>query len=330
MSVDINTRIIGTGKYKAEGVLTNHDLEKMVDTSDQWITERTGISERRIAPKDVATSDMAAGAVKEALDMAGKKPDDIDMIICGTVTGDMPLPSTAAMIQKKIGASNMCPAFDVSAACAGFIYGLSVADAFIKTGKAKTVAIVGTEMLTRFMDFEDRNTCVLFGDGAGAVIATADQSDRGILSTHLYTDSSLTAALQIPGGGSLEPASAETIANRRHFIQMEGREVFKVAVKYLSDAAETAVKANGYSVDDVNVVSAHQANMRILSAVSKRVNIPLEKFALNLKYYGNTSSASIPISLDEAVREGKVSENDLVLMIALGGGISWGSALIKW
>lgn len=330
MSGHINTRIIGTGKYKAAGVLTNHDLEKMVDTSDQWITDRTGISERRIAPKDIATSDMAAGAIKEALEMAELSADDLDMIICGTVTGDMPLPSTAAMIQQKIGATNMCPSFDVSAACAGFIYGLSVADAFIKTGKAKNVAVVGTEMLTRFMDFEDRNTCVLFGDGAGAVIVTGDSTGRGILSTHLYTDSSLTGALQIPGGGSLEPASPETLANKRHYIRMEGREVFKVAVKYLSEAAETAIASNGFTVNDVDVVSAHQANMRILSAVSKRVNIPLEKFALNLKYYGNTSSASIPISLDEVVRAGKVKDNDLVLMIALGGGISWGSALIKW
>ena len=330
MSANLTTRIIGTGKYKADGVLTNHDLEKMVDTSDQWITERTGISERRVASKDIVTSDMAAEAVKSALEMAGRKADDLDMIVCGTVTGDMPLPATAAVVQKKIGASNLCAAFDVSAACAGFIYGLSVADAFIKTGKAKTVAVIGAEMLTRFMNFEDRNTCVLFGDGAGAVIVEADHTDRGILSTHLFTDSSFTDALQIPGGGSLYPASEASIAAKRHFIQMEGREVFKVAVKNLSEAAEIAVKSNGYSVDDVDVVAAHQANMRILSAVSKRVNIPLEKFALNLKYYGNTSSASIPISLDEAVRDGKVSDDNLVLMIALGGGISWGSALIKW
>lgn len=330
MIADIKTRIIGTGKYRAEGVLTNFDLEKMVDTSDEWITERTGISERRIASNEIATSDMAAEAVKAALQMAGKTANDLDMIICGTVTGDMPLPATAALIQKKIGATNFCASFDVSAACAGFIYGLSVADSFIKTGKARTVAVVGAEMLSRFMDFKDRNTCVLFGDGAGAVIVTGDSSDRGIMSTHLFTDSAFTGALKIPGGGSRHPASPESVASGQHFIQMEGREVFKVAVKNLSDAAETAVRTNGYTVDDVDVVAAHQANMRILSAVSKRVKIPLEKFALNLKYYGNTSSASIPISLDEAVRDGKVKDNDLVLMIALGGGISWGSALIKW
>ena len=330
MSAQIKTRIVGTGKFRAADVLTNHDLEKMVDTNDTWIVERTGIRERRIARPPVSTSDMASGALKEALEMAGVAPNDLDMIICGTVTPDMPLPATAAYVQKKIGASNHCAAFDLSAACAGFIFGLGVADAFIRSGQAKTVAVIGVEILSRFMDWDDRNTCVLFGDGAGAVVVTADSGGRGILSTHLYTDSAHTEILQIPGGGSVEPASAESVANKRHCIQMEGREVFKVAVRYLSDAAETALKANGKSADDVNLVSAHQANMRILSAVSKRVNIPIEKFALNLEWYGNTSSASIPISLDEAVRDGRLSENDLVLMIALGGGISWGSALIQW
>jgi 3-oxoacyl-[acyl-carrier-protein] synthase III len=326
----IQSRIIGTGKYKAESVLTNHDLEKMVDTSDTWIIERTGIRERRIASPGTVSSDMATVALQSALEMAEKQPDDLDMIICGTVTPDMPLPATAAFIQHRIGASTMCPAFDVSAACAGFIYGLSVADAFIRSGKIKTAAVIGVEMLSRFTDYTDRNTCVLFGDGAGAVVVTADTAGQGILSTHLFTDGSLTDILQIPGGGSREPASEETIAGRRHCIRMEGQEVFKTAVRYLSDAAETALKANAMTADDVQLVSAHQANMRILNAVSRRVQIPMEKFALNLEHYGNTSSASIPISLDEAVRAGRVSSGDIVLMIALGGGISWGSALIRW
>ncbi len=311
-------------------MLTNHDLEKMVDTNDTWIRERTGIRERRIALPGVYTSTMASAALKEALDAAGMQPGALDMIICGTVTPDMPLPATAAFVQRQIGASGNCPSFDISAACAGFIYGLSIADAFIRTGKIRTAAVIGTEMLTRFMDFEDRNTCVLFGDGAGAVVVTADHDGRGILSTHLFTDGSLTDILQIPGGGSKEPASAETVAQKRHCIQMEGREVFKVAVRYLSEAAETALSTNGKKPEDVQLVAAHQANMRILSAVSKRVSIPIERFALNLESYGNTSSASIPISLDEAVRAGRVNDNDLVLMIALGGGISWGSALIRW
>jgi len=330
MSSVIHTRIAGTGKYRADGVLTNHDLEKMVDTNDTWIRERTGIRERRIALPGVYTSTMASAALKEALDAAGMQPGALDMIICGTVTPDMPLPATAAFVQRQIGASGNCPSFDISAACAGFIYGLSIADAFIRTGKIRTAAVIGTEMLTRFMDFEDRNTCVLFGDGAGAVVVTADHDGRGILSTHLFTDGSLTDILQIPGGGSKEPASAETVAQKRHCIQMEGREVFKVAVRYLSEAAETALSTNGKKPEDVQLVAAHQANMRILSAVSKRVSIPIERFALNLESYGNTSSASIPISLDEAVRAGRVNDNDLVLMIALGGGISWGSALIRW
>ena len=311
-------------------MLTNHDLEKMVDTNDTWIRERTGIRERRIALPGVYTSTMASAALKEALDAAGMQPGALDMIICGTVTPDMPLPATAAFVQRQIGASGNCPSFDISAACAGFIYGLSIADAFIRTGKIRTAAVIGTEMLTRFMDFEDRNTSVLFGDGAGAVVVTADHDGRGILSTHLFTDGSLTDILQIPGGGSKEPASAETVAQKRHCIQMEGREVFKVAVRYLSEAAETALSTNGKKPEDVQLVAAHQANMRILSAVSKRVSIPIERFALNLESYGNTSSASIPISLDEAVRAGRVNDNDLVLMIALGGGISWGSALIRW
>ncbi|MBN2801844.1 MAG: ketoacyl-ACP synthase III [Deltaproteobacteria bacterium] len=330
MNSNITSRIIGTGKYKAPGVLTNHDLEKMVDTNDQWIRERTGIIERRIAPSDILTSDMATVALKEALEMAGKSPNDLDMIICGTVTPDVPLPATAAFVQKKIGASNMCPSFDISAACAGFIFGLSIADNFIKTGKAKTVAVIGVEMLTRFMNFEDRNTCVLFGDGAGATVLTADTTGKGILSTHTYTDGSLTGLLEIPGGGSKYPPSAQTIANKLHYITMEGRETFKVAVKNLSEAAETALSFNGYTSDDVGVVAAHQANMRILTSVSNRVKIPMEKFAITIDRYGNTSSASIPISLDEAVRGGRVNDDDLILMIALGGGISWGSALVKW
>jgi 3-oxoacyl-[acyl-carrier-protein] synthase-3 len=333
VSLNTRSRIIGTGGYKAENVLTNLDLENLdsIDTNDQWIVERTGIKERRVAPSSVQTSDMAVGALKEAIEMAGIQPNDLDMIICGTVTGDMPLPATAAFVQKKIGATNNCPAFDISAACAGFIYGLSIADSCIRNGQAKTVAVIGTEMLTRFLDWTDRNTCVLFGDGAGAVILQAEtEQDRGILSTHLFTDSAFTDILQIPGGGSKQPPTADTIASKAHCIQMEGREVYRVAVRYLSEAAELALEANGFSGPDVNIVTAHQANIRILQSVAKKVRIPIENFALNIDKYGNTSSASIPISLNEAVRAGRVKENDLMLMIALGGGISYGSALIRW
>ena len=330
MTSEMRSRIIGTGKYQAQRILSNADLEKLVDTSDEWIRERTGIRERRLATEDVASSDMAAHALQEALQMAGKQPNDLDMIICGTVTPDRMLPATAAYVQKKIGASNHCASFDLSAACAGFIYGLSAADAYIKSGKAKTVAVIGTELLSRFMDWGDRNTCILFGDGAGAVVLTADTADRGILSTHQYTNAELTELLKIPAGGSLQPASTETVAANQHCIQMEGREVFRYAVRYLSSAAMTAVETNGKTPDDVNLVVAHQANLRILEGVSQRGKIPMERFVLNLEYYGNTSSASIPIALDEANRAGRIREDDILLMLALGGGISWGSALIKW
>jgi 3-oxoacyl-[acyl-carrier-protein] synthase III len=330
MSVQLRTRIIGTGSYRAEGVLTNFDLEKMVDTSDDWIVERTGIRERRVAGKDVTTSDMAAAALSRALEMAGKTANDLDMIICGTVTPDRPLPATAAYVQKKIGATNHCASFDLAAACAGFLYGLSIADSFIRTGKARTVGVIGVELLSRVLDFRDRNTCVLFGDGAGAVVVTGEESDEGVLSTHLFTDGSLTELLIIPAGGSRLPTTPETVAARQHYVSMEGKEVFRFAVRYLSQAAELALSYNGLKADDVKVVVAHQANLRILDAVSKRVKIPLDRFILNIERYGNTSSASIPIALDEAVRDGRVRRGDTMLMIALGGGISWGSALVKW
>jgi len=330
MEPKVHTRIVGTGSYKAAGVLTNADLERMVDTSDEWIIERTGIKERRVAPRDVVTSDMATHALRQALEMAGRSANDLDLIICGTVTPDRPLPATAAYIQRKIGAGNHCPSFDLAAACAGFLYGLSIADAFIRIGKARTVGVVGVELLSRVLNFEDRNTCVLFGDGAGAVIVTRDEGGPGILSTHIFTDGSLTESLFIPAGGSHRPASHETVDEGLHFVQMEGKEVFKHAVRYLSQAAELALETNGCGPDDVDVVVAHQANMRILDAVSKRVKIPLQKFVLNIEHYGNTSSASIPIALDEAVRSGRVATGNTMLMIALGGGISWGSALLKW
>lgn len=330
MDSQTRTRIVGTGSYRAKGVMTNADLEKLVDTSNEWIVERTGIRERRVAEEGVTTSDMAAHALSQALEMAGKVPDDLGMIICGTVTPDRPLPATAAYVQKKLGASNHCASFDLAAACAGFLYGLSIADAFIKIGKARTVGVIGVELLSRVLDFQDRNTCVLFGDGAGAVVVTGNDTDSGILSTHTFTDGALTESLIIPAGGSRIPTSAETVEERLHYVRMEGKEVFKYAVRYLSSAAQLALKTNDCGPDDVDVVVAHQANMRILDAVSRRVKIPLEKFVLNIEHYGNTSSASIPIALDEGVRTGRVKEGDTMLMIALGGGISWGSALLRW
>jgi 3-oxoacyl-[acyl-carrier-protein] synthase-3 len=330
MRNQLRTRILGTGSYVAEGVLTNFDLEKMVDTSNDWIVERTGIRERRVAAEGVNTSDMASHALSQAIEMAGVCPDDLDMIICGTVTGDRPLPATAAYVQQKIGASNHCASFDLAAACAGFLYGLSIADSFVRTGKARYVGIVGVELLSRVLNYEDRNTCVLFGDGAGAVVVGADTGGRGVLSTHIFTDGSLTEILQIPAGGSARPTTVETVAAKQHYVQMAGREVYRYAVKYLSTAARLALDENGLAATDVTRVVAHQANMRILAAVSQRVGIPMDRFVLNIERFGNTSSASIPIALDEAVRGGLIEEKAVILMIALGGGISWGSALLRW
>jgi 3-oxoacyl-[acyl-carrier-protein] synthase-3 len=330
MTTSLRTRIIGTGHFLSEEILTNFDLEKMVDTSDEWIVERTGIRERRIAPKGIATSDMGTAALKNAMEMAGIGPNDLDMIICGTVTPDHPLPATATLIQTKIGATNHCAAFDISAACAGFLFALNIADSFIRQGFAKYIGVIGSEVLTRMVDFEDRTTCVLFGDGAGAVVVTGDTTGKGVLSSHLFTDGTLSTALKIEAGGSVMPTSQETVSNRKHYIQMNGREVFKCAVRYLSDASLKALEYNKLTPDDISLVVPHQANLRILDGVAKRIGLPIDKFVLNLERVGNTSSASIPIALDEAVRAGRVKDNSLLLMIALGGGVSWGSAIVRW
>ena len=296
-------RIAGTGHYVPTRVLSNADLERMVDTSDAWIVERTGIRERRVAGEGQASSDMAAEAAKRAIEAAGLTPRDIDLIIVATVTPDMPLPSTACFVQHKIGARPDCPAFDIAAACAGFLYGLSIADRFIATGGAKHVLVVGVELLTRVLNFRDRSTCVLFGDGAGAaVLSPAEGDGRGLISTHIYADGAQTGSLFIPGGGSRTPASHATVDEGLHYVHMVGQDVFKFAVRALSSASVTALEHNGFSAADVTWVVPHQANMRILEQVSKRVGIGLDRFVLNLDKYGNTSSASIPIAFDEAVR----------------------------
>lgn len=326
-----HSRITGTGHYVPSRVLTNHDLERMVDTSDAWIVERTGIRERRIAAENEASSDMASEAAKRALESAGLSAKDLDLIVVATVTPDMPLPSTACFVQHKIGARPDCPAFDIAAACAGFIYGLSIADRFITTGAAKHVLVVGVELLSRVLDWTDRTTCVLFGDGAGAAIVSRAENDgRGLVSTHLYADGSQTCSLYIPGGGSRSPASAETVQKGLHYVHMVGQDVFKYAVRALSSASTAALAHNNMSQSDVQWVVPHQANMRILESVSKRVGIGLDRFVLNLARYGNTSSASIPIAFDEAVRAGTIREGDHVLMCALGGGFAWGSALLRF
>jgi 3-oxoacyl-[acyl-carrier-protein] synthase-3 len=326
----IASRILGTGHYAPERVLTNLELERMVDTSDAWIVERTGIRERHIAAEGEASSDMAAAAARAALDAAGISASELDLIVVATISPDQPLPSTAVFVQQKIGARSDCPAFDIAAACAGFIYGLSIADRFIAGGTARHVLVVGVELLSRVINWKDRATCVLFGDGAGAAVISRSDGTRGLMSTHLYADGSQARALQIPGGGSAQPASALTLEAGLHHVHMAGQDVFKYAVRALTSASVTALEANHVSKDEVTWVVPHQANLRIIEAVSKRVGIALDRFVLNIARYGNTSSASIPIALDEAVRAGTVREGDTVLMCALGAGFAWGSALIRF
>ncbi len=323
------SRLLGVGAYAPSRVLTNFDLERMVDTSDAWITERTGIKERRIAAEGETTSDLALQAALRALEAAELKPTDLDMIIVGTISGDMPMPACAAFLQRKLGLREI-PAFDVSAACAGFLYGISIADQFIRTGMQQRILVVGVELLSRIIDWQDRTTCVLFGDGAGAaVLGVSDVPEHRVLSTKLYTDSSLAESLCIRAGGSREPVTAEAIEQRRNKVLMNGQDIFKVAVRNLTSASQSALAAAGLSAKDVDWVVPHQANLRILSQVSHRLEVPLDRFVLNLERYGNTSSASIPLALDEGLRDGRIQPGQTVLMCALGAGVSWASALIR-
>jgi 3-oxoacyl-[acyl-carrier-protein] synthase III len=326
------SRILGTGRYAPAKVLTNSELEHMVDTSDAWISERTGIRERRIAANGELTSDMASAAATLALQAAGLTASDLDMIILATVTGDSPMPATAVHVQQKIGAQQI-PAFDISAACAGFIYGLSIGDQFIRTGQMQRILVIGVELLSRVLNWSDRTTCVLFGDGAGAVVlgpaGPSDEPKRGVISTKIFTDGSLAGSLTIPGGGSQLPLTHASLDEAKNKVQMVGSEVFKVAVKNLTSASKAAIESAGLSAGDIDWVVAHQANLRILTQVASRLDIPLDRFVINIERYGNTSSASIPIALDEAVRDGRIKPGQTVLMCALGAGISWGSALVR-
>jgi len=325
----IRTRVLGTGSYAPDKVLTNHDLEKMVETSDEWIQERTGITERHIADNGMATSDLAVEAGKRALDAAGVKPGDLDLILVATVTPDMVFPCTACIVQDKLGAKATV-AFDISAACSGFIFALSTADAFIRSGIYKKVLVVGAETLSKITDWTDRNTCVLFGDGAGAVVLGPDESGHGVLSTHLHTDGSMGDLLYMPGGGSKHPASQWSVEQRLHYIKMRGNETFKIAVRALEDVVMEAINHNGLKPSDIDLMVPHQANLRIIQATAKRLDMPMDKVVVTINKYGNTSAASVPMALDEAVRDGRIKEGSMVLLEAFGGGLSWASALIKW
>ncbi len=320
--------IAGTGSYAPVRVLTNADLERMVATSDEWIRERTGIRERRIAAAGEACSDLAVQAGKRALTAAGLAATDLDMILVATCTGDYPLPATACLVQHQLGATKAA-ACDLSAACCGFVYALSVADAYVKSGM-RHVLVIGSEVMSAVIDWTDRNTCVLFGDGAGAVVVSASDGERGILSTHLRSDGALCELIMVPGGGSRTPPSEKVLAERLQFIKMKGNETFKVAVRTLEDIARTTLSANNLRIEDLDLYVPHQANMRILKAVMERLGLPSEKVLLNLDRYGNTSAASIPIALDEAVREGRIKDGSLVMLGAFGAGLTWASSLIRW
>ena len=322
-------RIISTGSYVPETVITNRDIEKIVDTSDEWITERTGIKERRSVNSDQASSDLAFQAAAIALKSAGLKPKDIDLIIVATITGDMPFPSTACFLQSRLGAKNAA-AFDINATCSGFIYGLHVANGLIKSGLHKRILLVGAESLTKMTDWQDRSTCILFGDGAGAVIIEATTEKRGIYSTHIHSDGDLSDLIALPGGGSRYPSSRETILKRLHYIKMKGNETFKVAVRTLEELAEKTLEDNKLDPSQLSLLIPHQANLRIIQATARRLNLPMEKVFVNIEKYGNTSAASIAIALDEAVRVGRIVDGDYILLEAFGGGLTWASSLIRW
>lgn len=321
--------IIGTGSSLPEKVITNHDLEKIVDTSHDWIVSRTGIHNRRIADDNTATSDLATEAAKKALEAANIKAEQLDLIIVATVTPDMSFPSTACIVQSNLGAKNAA-AFDLEAACSGFLYGVSIGDQFIKTGLYNHVLVIGAETLSKIMNWNDRNTCVLFGDGAGAVVLGPTEEGKGILSTHLGADGEGGKFLTLPAGGSRMPATVETVEQNLHYIKMDGSEVFKFAVRAMASAAKKALSLCELDVNDIDYLVPHQANTRIIGASAKRLKLPLEKVYVNLDKYGNMSAASIPVALDEAVRKGKIKENDNVVLVGFGGGLTWGSCVIKW
>ncbi|MBI5239852.1 MAG: ketoacyl-ACP synthase III [Elusimicrobia bacterium] len=329
MSGATKVGIIGLGKYLPEKVLTNADLERLVDTSDEWITERCGIKERRIARPDEATSDMALAAARQAMAQAGITGEDLDLIVVGTISPDTEFPSTACLLQGALGCRPI-PAFDVAAACSGFLYALTIAESFIKSGKARRALVVAAEKLSAITDWTNRNTCVLFGDGAGAAVLSAVESG-GILSSYLGTDGKHAELITQPAGGSRRPATHETVDKHLHAITMNGTEVFKIAVKTMADAALGAMNVLGVrSADEVDLIIPHQANIRIIQAVAKRVGVSLEgKVFLNIEKYGNMSAASTAVALAEAVESGRVKKGDKVVLVAFGSGLTWGALVIQ-
>jgi 3-oxoacyl-[acyl-carrier-protein] synthase-3 len=322
----IYARIAGTGSYLPEKILTNFDLEKTVDTTDEWIVSRTGIRERRIASPDLRTSDMGALAARKAMDMAETEPAEIDLVLVATTTPDQVFPSVACLLQDHLDIHNGGIAFDIQAVCAGFVYAIDIANRFLKTGGARKALVVGAETFSRIIDWSDRDTCILFGDGAGAFLLEAD-TEPGVVSTHLHADGKYHELLNVPAGIS---ADYETILKGEAYTRMQGSEVFRWAVKALSDVAQETLDLNGLSAQDIDWFVPHQANIRIIKAVAKKLNLPMERVVVTLDRHGNTSAASIPLAFDEAVRDGRIKRGQKILLEGFGGGFTWGSSLIKF
>ena len=328
----IQSKISGTGFYVPEKILTNEDLSKMVDTSDEWIFQRVGIKKRHISADNEVTSDLAANAAKAALKNAGIRSKDIDLIIVATFTPDKLMPSTATQVQRKINAKNAA-AFDINAACSGFVYGLTIADQFIKSGFYRNILIIGVEVLSRFMNWQDRNTCVLFGDGAGAAVLSANHTDSGagLKYATLGADGfSPSEWLEIPAGGSALPASKDTVEQNLHYAAMNGKEIYKFGVHIVPETINLLLDKNGYTIEDIDLIIPHQANVRIVEAAAKRLGIPKEKFFMNIDKYANTSAATIPIALHEAVQQNRIKKGDKIILIGFGGGLTWGAVLYEW
>jgi len=322
-------QIVGIGAYAPKRILTNQDLEKMVDTSDEWIVQRTGIRERRIVDETEAASDLGFRAAQQAMERAGVEPEEIDLIVVGTTSGDMAFPTTANILQHQLGCRN-AGSMDLYAACSGSVYSLSVGAQYIETGKYRTVLCVGAECLSRITDYTDRGTCILLADAAGAVVLRPAEGEAGIIDTDLYSDGRYGELLIQPGGGSRNPATHETVDRRLHFAKMKGSEVFKVAVRMFEECAKRIIERNGFTAADVDVFVPHQANLRIIEAAVKRLKLPMERVVVNVDRYGNTGAASVYVALEEAWAAKRITSGDLLLLAAFGGGFTWGAALVRW
>ncbi len=324
-----NAGIIGMGHAYPKGILTNADLEKIVETSDEWITSRTGIKQRHKAEANEYTSQFGTLAAKQAIERAGLQPEDIDLIVCATTTPDQIMPSTGALIQAELGATNAA-GMDIFAACSGFLYGITMVESMIRTGQIRNALVVGAEVLTKYVDYTDRGTCVIFGDGAGAAVLAPVAEGKGILATKIRSDGRFAEQLYAPGGGTKLGTTRETIENGDHFFKMKGNELFKIAVRSMAEISKEMLDKAGYTIDDIDLVIPHQANQRITDAVASRLNVPEEKVYSNIAEHGNTSSASIPIALDECIQSGKIKEGSLVLLTSFGGGVTWGGTVVRF